>query len=248
MQGNYFQIHHNAVDERQSFGELLFWCAYYLHFNSDECVILCIKNNESEPDPDGVKKFFEVFEQYKTGFGNYRPSFPVEPKWYFDDEIPTLEDAKGKLVLVRRFDLPPEATSLGINAANGIDGGRWTDSNAGFTIRISDSELLRGQDDYDWAVGKIDEKWGVVKRFLTEARDPPTEGEKKLFINFCSASGGAYPYYFAKGLPGTDGVNELLFEYLGGVAAPARLGIVILDFPEYPHGGLVYDLIQKNPF
>ena len=92
-------------------------------------------------------------------------------------------------------------------------------------------------------VCNISDKWNDVKAMLDEARDGYPD---HLYVNFASGtSAGAYPPAVAKGTPGFTGVNTSLRAYLAA-SAPARCGVVLMDFPEYPDDALIALLVAQN--
>lgn len=151
-----FLIYHGAVDQNQTYEELLVTVESFLAANPSETVIASVKE---EATPVGSTRPFDAT------FAAY-----LSDRWYLAPTIPRLGDVRGKLVLLRRFAAsgPP----LGIDAAP------WTD-NATFTV--SNAASLRVQDAY--IVTDNAAKWAAVTALLGESRSSTSS---TLFLNYTS--------------------------------------------------------------
>lgn len=106
---NVFAIHHGSVFQNLFFGEVLAPIYAFLAANPGECVMMAV---EEEHTPSGnTRTFAETFQSYVAA----NPS-----RWWLGTSVPTLAEARGKIVLVRRFG----GYSGGINATN------WPDNTA----------------------------------------------------------------------------------------------------------------------
>lgn len=168
---------------------------------------------------------------------------PNAARWYTSPQIPTLAEARGRIVLVRRFLLAPSIPA----EQGGIDGSVWPDNVADGTCG---SGTIRIQDYY--GVGSSAEIQRKV-RFAQEgleraaqgvgaraAREVPEGGpQMPLFINFLSASN----FFNASCWPDRIAVkiNPSMIEYLCmGHGSPrdgsgldigdAATGIVVTDW------------------
>ncbi|KAI0468278.1 PLC-like phosphodiesterase [Xylaria cf. heliscus] len=167
----------------------------------------------------------------------------------------TLGDARGKLVLFRRFDLdrlPPafEATLPGLHMAPG----KWLDNSRGFELVYNDSvadgsafvEDYYYPGEYDTVASNIDAKFDAVRAHLRQAAGGSFGN---LFVTFTSGTHveidpPVYPDVMALGSggglgelgpPAVEGVNRRLSELLGEMRGK-RLGVVVMDFFEEPDG------------
>ncbi|PSR72027.1 hypothetical protein PHLCEN_2v12093 [Hermanssonia centrifuga] len=174
-----------------------------------------------------LSDIFKANPQYWYGYQN-STSFPGN-----------LGDARGKIVLV------PRTTGLvynwGFSLANG-----WGENDPNITIGNVDI-----QDYYNpsaaGSVGQsINDKWDAVNIGLRRGRT----GDGKWHINFASANstaqaGGHGPEAYAFGNGGQSGINNKLNDYF---EAPEKgqAGTFPMDFPEYPNGDLITNIIEAN--
>ncbi|MBC8391844.1 MAG: phosphatidylinositol-specific phospholipase C, partial [Deltaproteobacteria bacterium] len=158
---NLFAIHHGSVYQELNFNDVLNMVFTFLNNNPTECVTMSVKE---EYDPSGnTRTFEETFDAYV----NQNPA-----GWYLGDTVPTLSQAKGKILLMRRFEAvaPPK----GITAADGWQG------NTTFWIN-NPASPLRIQDNYN--VSSTGAKWNTIVSLFNEAAlgDPGA-----LYLNFTS--------------------------------------------------------------
>jgi 1-phosphatidylinositol phosphodiesterase len=175
------------------------------------------------------------------------------------DELGTLGEARGKVILVRRFSLdklPRKAeTALpGIHLPSSL----WPDNARSFQMVYNDKKgLIADIEDYyepDVPPGSntslaIAEKVDAVKEHLDEAIEAGHWRGDELFITFTSARRTeSEPLVWPEAMALGDGkrtpyggVNAQLVRYLGPRRGK-RLGIVVLDFWDEPDN-LVRDII-----
>lgn len=249
------EIYHGLSPMGVYFSDVLAACQDFLSENPNEAIIMMISRNKHFLDSvvdiarDILAKFFgttatdEYFaDSVKTILDKYPGLFLSQPT------VPTLNDAKGKVVLTNRY-----AGGPGIPLGTG-----WPDDTAGtfavggVTVHVQDvygyGFLWEKLDDDPTRLSKIDRKWSFFEQELQAAnaagRDPG-----RWTINYSSASGPPTimnPDQFAKGVGGANGVNDRLLAYLQ--AHPkAYYGTVPMDFPEYPNNGeIIRRLIDSN--
>ncbi|VEU21787.1 DEKNAAC102451 [Brettanomyces naardenensis] len=197
----------------------------FLEDHNSETVILSIKQ-------EGNGKWDNEHDEFPTVFGkNYLDGH--EDKWFLKDEIPQLKDARGKIVLFRRF---------GVNNSDnqgkfGIAANSWTynttyDDRGKFAVQ--DFCEFKSEDD-------IPKKADYVKDLLKKATDyNNTNSDPKLFVNFCSASNffdfDTWPHAVAEGLQKAN-IGE---DYKKGC------GIVVLDYVNKDDWKSIHNLIDKN--
>lgn len=223
-----FPIHHSLVYEHLDFGPgVMQICIDFLKANPRECIVMSIKKEYD--DADNTQSFQDTFESY---IGN------VTDFWYLDDIVPTLDQVRGKIVLIRRFQ--PDSTPLGIDATN------WPD-NQTFVTPI-DNGSLAIEDNYYiwWTVASMSGKWTAVSDHISSA---VSSGDSSTwFITFCSGSGAIEPANLAKGTLGYAGINEKLKEFLPTLLPGSRVGTILLDYPEYPDTTLIEAVANFNSF
>lgn len=188
-----FLLYHGAIDQNQTFEELLATLDAFLVAHPTETVIASIKE---EATPSGNTR---PFDATLAGY--------LTDRWLTGPTLPTLGDARGKVVLLRRFS---SSTSLGIDAT------AWPD-NTTFSI----ASTLRVQDAY--VVTDNAAKWSAITALLAEAR---TATGTTLFLDFTSG------YQTMAALPNitvvADDINARLDAYLAE-NPDDHLGVLVMD-------------------
>jgi 1-phosphatidylinositol phosphodiesterase len=219
---NAFAMHHDTYYLHMDFDQALEPCWSFLKRHPKETIVMCIKNEHEEENC--TRPYWQTF---KERYVDHQPDID----WWLEDRLPTMEEAQGKIVLVRRFDVPKAAN--GADAFElGIDASNWPDDTV-FDSPAGSKVNLHVQDNYKMAtVFNIGDKWDRVSSTLEAARES-TE-PNRLFINFTSAAGGAFPLSFAYGAGSLkEGINRRLYNYLSRAENRyQRYGIIPMDFPE----------------
>ena len=202
---NRFLIYHGPVYQRLAFDDVLTACYGFLGENPTECILMSVQE-ESKPSAN-TRAFEHTFDAYLAG----NPA-----RWRLAEGVPTLSQAQGKIVLLRRF----KARAV----PKGIDGTGWLD-NASFTISRPAAKL-RVQDvyrfhDYRW-------KWKAIQGLYEEAECLDRDC---LCIDF--TSGFTRSWFF--GIPRiravSNRINPLLTACFAGETPPRR-GITVMDFAD----------------
>lgn len=137
--------------------------------------------------------------------------------WHVGTDLPQLEDARGKIVLLRRFDVQDSD----LKSRLGFDITGWSYNTTGEdlgTFAVQDNnEILSKQE--------INEKVNYVKKMAEEAVSYNSTGRgNKLFLNFTSGTNflnkDCWPEKIAKTISETDLANYF----------KKGCGIIILDF------------------
>jgi hypothetical protein len=161
---------------------------------------------------------------------------PLGSRVYRDDVVPTIREARNRIVLVRRFGVP----AIGFRRVYGLNlSSGWSDNNADFTISYrSQADPKRTltahiQDLYD--TGDVAAKWTAVNGMLTQA-ESGRPGE--IYVNFASAAGWVRTYGMAVY------INPMLY---AAIAAPLgrRDGWISMDYPNLTPW-LIYTLAITN--
>jgi 1-phosphatidylinositol phosphodiesterase len=204
---NAFLIYHGSVDQNLGFNEVLRVTGGFLKANPGECVIMSVK--EEYTARDNTRPFEATFDACVA----QNPDL-----WLLGAGIPTLGQARGKIVLFRRFKCR--------SVPKGIDASSWPD-NTTFT-----SGFLRVQDCYK--VGDNNAKWDSILQCLREASG---SGADRLHVNFTSGVRSGL-----LGIPDIPGVatdiNSRLDRHLAG--APGRCGVMVMDFVNANRCALVF--------
>ncbi|MEK7949241.1 phosphatidylinositol-specific phospholipase C domain-containing protein [Luteolibacter soli] len=205
-----FVIHHGQVYQNINFADVLNDTIGFLNANPGEAVIMSVKE---EYDPSGNTRSFEAT------FDAYTSQSPG--KWYLGASIPTLDAARGKIVLFRRFGA--SSTPKGIDASN------WPDNTT-----FSTGGTLRVQDNYN--VPDNNAKWNQILAILNEAR---YGGPGTLYVNFSSGvRSGTF------GIPDittvSNNINPRLTTYFN--ANPSgRFGAILMDFADAAKASQIYN-------
>jgi len=161
LENNELEVYHSTVKQNLSFREVLTDVYRFLDQHPSEALIMSIRKEGDDIGDNSLlfeEKVYNLIDNQKI-------------YWILDEKISTLEDARSKIMLLRRY--PTESNySIGINASQ-----NWKDK-ATFTIQL-DNMSLSVQDEY--FVEDNNEKWSSILNQL-EASD----NENTLSLNFTS--------------------------------------------------------------
>ena len=180
----------------------------FLDAHPTETVILCMKAENSKDDVAEIQKVL-----YET--------IDKDPeRWYLKNEIPTLGEVRGKIVLATRFDdkLPVGFERCGLYFGWADQGDRTVLSDPTANSVINGRETLCVQDRYNY---DTDDKIDAIHTCL----DNSQAAEDTFFLNFTSTSGSGkvgHPKEYAKR------INLDLYDY--DWQAGTAYGVVIVDF------------------
>lgn len=205
-----FTIHHGAVYQNQNFDDVLDAVISFLNNNPTETVMLSVK--EEHTPADNTRPYEETFNWYV----NKNPD-----KWLMTNHIPTLGEARGKIVLVRRFS----AAQL----PKGIDATAWQENT---TFTIDNAASLKIQDYYK--VSDRNKKWTDIQTMYHEAN---SSNPSWLYINFTS---GYNPGLF--GIPNirtiANDINPKVDQFFTANTR-GRFGITVMDFITREHASKI---------
>lgn len=208
-QNDLFNIYHGSVDQKATYASVLTEVLNFLTANPRETVIMSVKEENSS---SGTTRSFEAtFDSYIS----QNPS-----KWLLGSGIPTLDTARGKIVLFRRFGA--SSTPKGIDVSSFPDN---TTFSAGATLRVQDNYIVPDN-------GK---KWSAIVAILNEARNGLPE---TLYVNFASGYKSGI-----EGLPNittvSNDINPRLTAFF--TANPkGHFGIILMDFADEAKASLIY--------
>ena len=186
-------------------------CYAFLRENPSETVLFCVKHEHGdETDAVFAERLSKLIEA-ESGL------------WYAGEGIPTVGEARGKLVLLKRFEDDGKLPGLTFN---------WSDQ-GGYDDPVKNTEAngnpaltLWVQDRYEY---EADEKWAA----FTGGMAASETSADAVSLNFLSTKGHAkygHPYKYAPGL------NEKLG------AAGALNGWIIVDFGSAELAKTIYDI------
>ena len=187
----------------KTFAEVIEDCKKFLKEHSSECIIMSVKKEGG--DSIGSKVEEAINKDLEL--------------WYLENELPSLDIVRGKIVLFRRFEY---SKTMGIDASEG-----WEDNSPSFWLS---NGRVHVQDKYKvyYTIDDINKKWEEVKKSFDDADDKTRFNE--LFISFTSGSGGIAPVDLAtRGVLGAKSINDRVYEVASQVSK-ARYGIIVMDF------------------
>ena len=204
---NGFLIHHGLVYQKMNFDDVLNAVISFLTINPAETVIMSVKE---EYDPKGNTRSFEAT------FDSYVAKNPG--KWLLTSSIPTLTQARGKMVLFRRFHAA--------STPKGLDLSTWPDDT------IFTNANVRVQDCYNFS--NTGAKWTAITNWLANAQAGNSD---TLYVNFAS---GVAKRRFLPDIPFVaNAINPQLTNYF--TAHPkGRYGIILMDFADAQKCALIY--------
>lgn len=205
-QSDAFAIYHGPISQHESFAGVINYATDFLRAHPSETIMLSVK--EEYEAQNNTRSFEATFAD--TIARNPAP-------WLLDSTVPILNQARGKIVLLRRFE---SAQPLGIDASN------WPD-NAAFS-----HDNLRVQDIY--RVSNTDDKWDSIELLLNQTRQNTTRDDAAtpptLPLNFSS---GVKAGLF--GIPNVPSVareiNPRLSQFFASNTR-GNFGCVIMDFAD----------------
>ncbi|KAH8927689.1 PLC-like phosphodiesterase [Atractiella rhizophila] len=239
--------YHGLQPQEIGFEAILLQCYEFLKKHDGETIIMSIKQEDISPANEFEGLVFDTI-------------LADEKKWYLERRIPTLKEARGKIVLFSRFGNPvgPNASKLGIHPS------RWPNNQRGiWEWQNVDGVRVQTQDWYDISSFlAIPEKFDLIKRLILYPPSSPTglnenAKEKTWHINFCSAATflTAVPIVVAEGFGwswfGFEGVNDRLMRLLkrlrdGKEEFGVENMVFLLDFYHHPSNELVKTIIDFN--
>ena len=173
----------------------------FLDYYPSETVVFCVKPEHSGDDVDVVR---ELLEQ----------KIAEDPdRWFTENRIPTLGEARGKIVLARRYD-----AQLGLNF-NWDDQGDDTVLEDPVAVKGMDTFTLAVQDRYHYGV---EDKWNAVRYAL----DNTAATEQAFCLNFLSTAQGKVPHP----LKYARRMNSLFLSE--ELTAGSRYGVILFDFAD----------------
>jgi 1-phosphatidylinositol phosphodiesterase len=104
---------------------------------------------------------------------------------YLGDTIPKLDDVRGKIVWVRRYDIY-DSSGNKTDKKQGIDLTKWDNQNSYFEYGDIGGITVKIQDAYDYLTHESDKKWDQI----TTAADDSKQHPEYLVLNLTSAVGG----------------------------------------------------------
>lgn len=204
--GEAFTIYHGSINQDLAFGDVLQACREFFAKHPGEVIIMRIKQEHSEASSDDFCKIFNTYLDSNNDI-------------FYDvskHSLPSLGEARGKIVLLNTFEDPGDD-----NIVQGIlfDSKKNCNLEDGNTKCGNSMCPIEVQDRYENLSGNA--KWSYFAPFLDYAKngDPNT-----LYVNFASGYNGL--------IPSISSVSEVMnpkllqfFDYL----KVGRYGIIAMD-------------------
>jgi 1-phosphatidylinositol phosphodiesterase len=198
-----FAIYHGPISQHLTFAGVVIACIDFLSDNPTECIVMSV--NEESVGSRTTRTFEETFASYVAEHPQ---------RWELGTTIPTLDEASGKIVLLRRF--------LAESYTKGIDASQWP-VNATFTI--DGPANLRVQDEY--IVPDNLAKLAAIRSLYDEVT---SANDETLYLNYTSG--------YRRGLLGfpnirvvSDFINPAVSHYFKE-SGPGRFGVTVMDFAD----------------
>ncbi len=210
--GNKMVMLHEIVPQAIFFDEVLEICYEFLNENPSETIILSLKQEAGE----NREEFIEYVEKTINKDSDM---------WYTENEIPTLAQVRGKIILMNRYE--KAVTQFGISTDYWVSNEAFTVENESFTLHIQDYYCVEDGLDY---------KWSLVEDEYTQSL--ANADKDNLYINFTSAYIGEVPNIIEV----RDYINPRLIDYLKN-SPDGCYGITAMDYANQEICDL---LIEKN--
>ncbi|KAF0812708.1 1-phosphatidylinositol phosphodiesterase [Andreprevotia sp. IGB-42] len=172
VEGNFHVVHASDVDSSLNFDTVVKWCADFLLQNPGETILMSIKQEGAAPGgDDAFGQELTAWHRQHAAAGDWKADL-----WYTDDSaIPTVAQASGRIVLLRRYAAPVVRTPAdiffgGFNLApiNGAPQGRFQVSPSLISLQLGDLQTTVYcvyQDQYTFA---SDDKEPAIDAMLVE--------------------------------------------------------------------------------
>lgn len=213
-----FMIHHGKYYQHLSFGSgVRDVCINFLKNHPSEFIFMQISG--AHTPTNNTRSFTETMKSYIEG---------LESFFYLEKDSPTLDQVRGKIVILRRFD--PVVSPQG-NYLNFEDNSIFT-SNTTIVARIQD--CYRVSTLFDRST-----KWQNVLSLLEESIN--NTDKDKLFINFGSGTSSlCFPNSVA------DYVTPKIGYYIEYTQPHAFVGVIMFDFIDINYNNIIEILAKRN--
>ena len=176
-----FGVWHGPINQNLSFDEVINTCLDFLDAHPSETIIMSVKK-EGDDVEGSTLDFQEIMANYIAENPYY---------WYTKNAIPTLDEARWGIVLVRRFSQHAQLPGDVNPNPDGIDASGWKDP-APEPFR-TDGALLQIEDFYNPPGGPKPAAY-VAKEIeiLNNIDDCANDPSNRMYISFTSATGNVF--------------------------------------------------------
>lgn len=205
--GHDLEVYHGIASCFLSFDSVLNDCRKFLNEHKRETIIMLVNGSD-------IGSRFKYYLD-KKGYSDL---------FYLGDEMPNLDEVRGKIVLFRRF-------KIDYRGPMGVDVQAWGGSET-FTLINPQGVWFEIEDQYK--EHNTPKKLDAVKASLNSALSNPNNEAMYITYNSISGGHGHTPYQYAWGGLGVDPeMNPSLADFLRSESkkpGPRRFGVVMLDF------------------
>lgn len=210
-----FSIIHGIVDERRDYSDIYADCRAFLENYPSETIIMSVKNETGKNNDVFAKEFEKTIDEYPDS-------------WYLGNDIPKLDQVRGKIVLFARY----ENNNYGVSLSSGWRDPASPDDHNTFNI-VRDSYTYHIQDHY--SLNKVEDKWQEASECFTYASN---NNDKNVYcINFLSGvlKTGFPPTY---SVPVAKYMNK---QFMKEYKNYSSMGTVLFDFVSKGLAKAVYE-------
>ncbi|MBQ6874166.1 MAG: phosphatidylinositol-specific phospholipase C [Clostridia bacterium] len=199
------QISHGVILQGQRFRDMVKTCLDFLEENPDETILFSVKEEQVVLSEQNVADLIaEIISE-------------DESKWFTENRIPTLDEVRGKIVLVNRYS-SYQYKGLMATAFDGWENNMSFDiTHWYYTIHVQDHYEMKNEQD-------IEEKWNEAKALFDMCREE-AYWQGNLYINFLSGNIGLIPNITKV----SDFMNVRFEEYVKETGK-GSYGIVVADY------------------
>lgn len=174
---------------------------------------------------DSTLSFHQVFLNYYNA-NKYLDEAHTRELWYLGTTIPTLGQARGKIVLMRSFPLDSGTAKIGIDIDTG--GGNSAYSWKQFSDNPDQTVYVESlwTPDIDAWTNAFDVKWDAIQKNIWRAKSDASPDH--LYMTWTSATMYSFPWHMHTPLDFAQNINWRLKTFPPG---SGKMGIVIMDYP-----------------
>lgn len=212
MIDNIFTIHHGSDYQHMNFDDVLTDCKNFLQVNPGETIVMQIKPEHTTENCS--LNFQQIFANYVRKYADL---------FYRDLKIPTLGEARGRIVLVRRFgwdnNVTPDLPIFGINGEPWADNTMYQIWNTGWG---DDKVYLQDCYKHSLASHKFNAVWDFHKNVVNKT------AANALLINYTS---GTIKNFIPLPRTVADETNPDVYNLVTHpMAKYHKMGCIIMDF------------------
>lgn len=221
--GNGFTIHHERVFLGLTFQDVIDQCRSFLLTHPNETILMDVGHEWQ--DEGSTLSFHQVFLNYYNA-NKYLDEAHTRELWHLGTTIPTLGQVRGKIVLMRSFDLDPGAAAIGIDIATG--GGNSAFSSKQFSTNPDQTVYVESlwTPDVDAWTNAFDVKWDAIQKNVWRAKGDASPDH--LYMTWTSATMSTPIVHWHTPLDFAQNINWRLKTF---PANSGSMGIVIMDYP-----------------